>query len=282
MPLLAALVSGLAFTLLQILFKRHTSPATSPLILPSWLALLFPAWLAAFVACNQTNLLTFTLTPTALAYPLLWAICTVTTTTGLVWLLSRFSLSELAGYKKTFITLGAATADVLIFHTQFPLATLIALAFLLGGTVGLSQSRNRLPTLAEIALIIGWCLIMVFQVSTYKYGQKLQPAVLSHTIIAQGFSTALYALLWLIPTVRRQPLPGTGVLVPVLAAALTGVLLEGFAYAGLPLAMVLVITMLPTALMATHDLWHGDLPRTPRTALALLILLAGIVTLVWR
>jgi hypothetical protein len=280
----AALASGLAFAGLQILFKREqarrlTSP--HPLVLPSWLGFLCPIWLAIMLANHQTHNLTLNLAPQALVFPALWAICTVTTTTGLVWLLRHFSLSEVAGYKKALITLGALVADVSLFHTHFPLTTLAAIGLLLGGAVGLGNQRKRLPTKREWAIIVVWCSILTVQISLYKQGQNLQPSIMAHTVLAQTMATFGYALLWALPAVRQQTWPKLTTIIPLWGCALAGNILEGFAYAGLPLALVLVVTMLPAACMATYDLYRGDLPKQKGTWAALSALVAGFVLLFW-
>jgi hypothetical protein len=285
-PLLAAFGSGIAFALLQIAYKRALpslgGAQANPLLLPSWLGILAPFWALLMLLCHTTGWLTFNLSFQALVWPFLWAICSVISTTGLVWLLRNFSLSEVAGYKKALITLGAAGVDILVFNVQFPWLTALAVAILLGGSLGLSGSRNRLPTRQEWLIICLWCAVLTIQITLYKTSLQHQPHVLSNTILAQGLVTLGYAALWALPHLRHQPTPPPRLLLPILAFLIIGVLLEGFAYAGLPLAVVLVVTILPAALMSAHDLWQGHLPATRRTALSLLALLSGFVLLLWR
>lgn len=278
LPLLSAIISGLCFTLLGILLKRNTTAGASPFILPSWLALLFPVWVSAFIISHATGSLHFNLTPSALLWPLLWAACTVTTTTLLVWLLQSFSLTEVAGYKKALLTVMASGADIFLFHTVFPYATVAALACILCGSLLLGHARNSLPNVKQTVALIGWCAIITAQVSAYKYGQTLQTDVLAFTILAQGSSTFLYTLLWLLPSVQNTPFKLTKAL-PLLAVAFTGVAIEGFAYQALPLAVVILITMSGAALFAVYDLATRDLPLTRRTALALAAIAAGFMLL---
>lgn len=280
LAIFAAIASGLCFTLLSILLKRNTSAGANPLILPSWLAMLFPVWCLIFIVSHATGTLTYNITPTNLMWPLLWAACTVTTTTILVWLLQSLSLTEVAGYKKALLTILASGADIFIFQTTFPLATVLAIAFILFGSIGLGQARHQLPSPIQAAAIISWCLIITLQVTAYKQGQLFQSSVLAHTVIAQSFSTGLYSLLWALPSIQRTPFPALGKITPLLAVAMLGVLMEGFAYAGLPIAVVIILTMSGAALFAVHDLWHRDLPRTPRTYLALTAITLGFLLLV--
>ena len=284
--LLAAFGSGIAFALLQIAYKRALpslgGTTANPLLLPSWLGILAPFWALLMLLCHTTGWLTFNLSFQSLIWPFLWAICSVISTTGLVWLLRNFSLSEVAGYKKALITLGAAGVDILIFNEQFPWLTIAAVAVLMAGSLGLSGSRNRLPTKPEWLVIALWCAVLTLQITLYKTSLHHQPHVLANTILAQGFVTLGYAALWALPGLRHQPTPPPRLLLPILACLLVGVLLEGFAYAGLPLAVVLVVTILPAALMSAHDLWQGHLPATRRTALALSGLLLGFILLLWR
>jgi hypothetical protein len=285
--LFAALASGVAFALYQITIKRAHGAAAKPLhalAIPSWLGLLFPLWGVAFLSTQAHGVLAFNLTLEALRWPMGWAACTILTTTGLVWLLRTFSLSEVAGYKKALITLGAAATDVLVFGTHFPTLTLLAIGLLLGGALGLSGARNRLPTRTEWLIIGLWCAVLVLQISLYKYGQQQQllggGSIMAHTVLAQMFATGGYAALWLLPTIRAQPLPRPALILSLWACVLAGTVLEGFAYAGLPLALVLVVTMLPAALMAAHDLWRGDLPRSPKVWASLGVLVAGFLVLI--
>lgn len=280
LPLLAALASGTAFALMQVVLKQHTAQHSHPFLLPSLIGLLAPVWAALFIITQATGALTYNLNPGALLYPALWAVCTVTTTTILVWLLKSFSLSELAGYKKGLITIGALAADMAVFHQKFPLAKLAAIALLLAGALGLSHTRSRFPRWQEGLVLLFWCGLMTLQITFYKEGQQLQPDVLSNTILAQFMSALLYGLFNLAPGMRHSPRPPFRLVLPLLACALAGTLLEGFAYAGLPLAAVMVLTILPATLFAAHDLWRGDLPRAPRSYAALLALALGFLLLI--
>ncbi len=280
MPMFAAILSGLCFTLLGILIKRNTSEGVSPFIVPSWMSLLFPVWCASFLAMHASGTLTFNLAPSALVWPLLWAVCTVTTTTLLVWLLQSLSLTEVAGYKKALLTILASGADIFIFKTAFPIATIAAIVLILGGSFGIGQARHKLPSPWQAAAIVGWCIILTLQVSAYKQGQLYQPSIMSHTIIAQGMSTFLYSLLWFIPSVNRTPLPRIGAAGPLLLVAFTGVILEGFAYAGLPLAVIIIVTMSGAALFILHDIWQGELPRTKRSYASLAAIGIGFLLLI--
>lgn len=281
-PLLAALSSGLAFTALQVLFKRHTSPKLTPLALPALLGLMAPLWATLLATTHSHHLLTYTLTPQALLYPALWAFTTVATTTTLVWLLARLSLTEVAGYRKALITLGALTSDVLVFATNFPALKLAAIALLLTGAIMLGKTRHRLPTRAEALVLIAWCSALTLQITCYKKGVLAQPEVLSHTILAQLFAATLYALLWLLPSVRKAPLPGLPLILAMLACAFMGDALEGFAYKNLPLAAVMLLTILPATLFAAHDLWRRDLPLTRKSLAALAALLTGFTLLMLK
>ena len=85
-------------------------------------------------------------------------------------------------------------------------------------------------------------------------------------------------MLWLLPAVQKTPFRLTKAL-PLLAVAFTGVVIEGFAYASLPLAVVILITMSGAALFAVYDLATRDLPLTRRTSLALSAIALGFMLL---
>lgn len=278
-PIMAALASGLAFTGLQIVLKRYARADISPLATPAYMALLAPVWGALFFATRESGLVEFNFSPTALAFPFGWALCTVTTTCLLVWLLSQFSLTEVTGYKKALITLGALLSDIFIFNTSFNMLKLAAIGLLLYGALSLSRTRNRMPTTNEFFILVLWCTLITLQIILYRMGQLRQPEVLSLTILAQLMSTVLYAFFWLMPSVYQGPkLPLWGIL-GILLCAFTGTALEGFAYASLPLAVVMLLTILPATIFAAHDLYRKDLTLTRTSALAMAALAAGIMML---
>lgn len=275
----AALTSGLAFTGLQIILKHHARPETSPLALPAYMGLLAPIWITLLFVTQSNHLLSFNFEPTALAYPIGWAICTVSTTCLLTWLLGQFSLTEVTGYKKALITLGALMADIFVFNITFQLLKLAAIGFLLFAALTLSKTRNRTPTLNEFFILLLWCTLLTLQITLYRMGQLHQPEVFSLTILAQTAATIIYAFLWTLPSVYAGPkfsLPG---IFGVLTCAFVGVSLEGFAYAELPLSVVMLLTILPATLFAAHDLYRKDLTFTAPTARALAALAAGILML---
>jgi hypothetical protein len=280
LPILAALTSGTVFALMQLIMKRHTTRETHPLFMPAYFGLLAPVWLLGGLTSGALGALEFNLSFDGLKYPFLWATVTVVSTCTLVWLFKTFSLTELTGYRKALITLGALLMDVLVFHLVFPAPELLAIALLLTGALLLSRSRSRLPNLAEFGILIAWCSIMTAQITFYKEGQLHQTSVLANTVLMQFTSSCLYACFWLLPSLRKSvqhiPLSHLAVL---LGTNLIGTLLEGFAYSGLPLAVLIVLTILPSTLFAAHDLWHGHLPRHPRSYTALAILAAGLVLL---
>lgn len=280
-PILAALTSGTLFALMQLVMKRHTSATTHPLFMPAYFGFMTPIWLCGGLISGSLGLLSFNLTLQGLFYPLLWATVTVTSTCTLVWLFKNFSLTELVGYRKALITLGAMLMDVAIFSLHFPLPELAAIALILTGALLLSHSRSRLPTLAEFGILVLWCSIMTAQITFYKEAQHHQPSVLANAIVSQFLSSSLYLAFWLLPSLRNSvkhiPLSHLAVL---LGTNLCGTLLEGFAYQGLPLAVLIVLTILPSTLFAAHDLWRGHLPRHSRSYAALGLLAAGLILLI--
>lgn len=280
-PILAALTSGTLFALMQLIMKRHTTATTHPLFMPAYFGLMAPVWLVFMLVGHGTSLLTLNFTTTGLFYPSLWAVVTVTSTCTLVWLFKNFSLTELVGYRKALITLGAMLMDVLIFKQVFPAPELVAIAFLLTGALLLSHSRSRLPTLAEFGILSVWCAIMTAQITFYKEAQHNQPSVLANAAISQFLSSSLYATFWFLPSLRNgiKHIPRSHLLV-LLGTNFAGTLLEGFAYQGLPLAVLIVLTILPSTLFAAHDLWRGHLPRHPRSFAALGLLAIGLLLLI--
>lgn len=282
LPILAALISGTVFALSQLVMKRYTTPTTHPLFMPAYYGLLAPVWLAGLLISGSFGALTFNFTPSGMVYPLLWATVTVMSTCTLMWLFKTFSLTELTGYRKALITLGALAMDVTVFHLIFPVPELLSIALILTGALLLSRSRSRLPTLAEFGILVIWCSIMTAQITFYKEGQHHQSSILANTVIMQLVSSTIYAAFWLLPSLRNaiKAIPASHVAF-MLGCNLIGTLLEGFAYAGLPLAALMVLTILPSTLFAAHDLWRGHLPRHPRSYIALAILALGLILLMF-
>jgi hypothetical protein len=280
LAILAALTSGCMFALQQLIMKRHAASKSTPLFVQAQFGMLAPIWVMALLLLHGSGKLTFNFEPQALMFTAAWGLVTVTSSTILIWLFRTFSLTELAGYRKALVTLGALIMDIVIFRHAFPAPEIFAISTLLAGALLLSHSRNRLPSLAEFAILVGWCGVMTAQITFYKEGLNHQPHILANTILMQATSSSLCALLWLLPQVRQAGALPVKPLLLMLACNLTGTVLEGFAYAGLPLAVLMVLTILPSTLFAAHDLWHGHLPRHPRAFLALGLLAMGFILLV--
>lgn len=283
MAVLAALGSGFCFALMQIVFQktyREQGVGGNPLALARLLGLLFPVWVAVLWGGFESGAPAVHWGAEALRWAIIWAVCSALTTTGLVWLLGRFSLSEVTAYKKALLTAGALAADMLIFKVGMSWQLLLAVGLLLGASLGLSGARSRLPTRAEWAVMLVWCGVLVLQVTAYKTGQGMQPSVLAFTVLAQALVTGIYALLWLIPAVRRIPVPREGVVLLIVGLVGVGTLVEGFAYKALPLSVVLLATLAPAALMSAHDLWRGLLPRNARVGVSLAALAGGFLVLI--
>jgi hypothetical protein len=291
-PMLAAFSSGLAFAVMQLQLKHLTTPTTSPFFLPHFLGYLFPVWAALFILTDATGALTYTLTPQALLFPLGWAAMTSSTTVILMFLFQKFSLTEVVGYRKALVTLGALGLDVFLFSLHMPWSKLAAVGFLLAGAIGLSQSAHRLPTRREVLILLVWCFMFTVQLAFYKEGIQHQPHIMSNTILCQGFNTLIYACFSALPFAKTSALSATSVpsgnvsvpllpLLTVLACALFGTMVEGFGYAKLPLSVALLLTLLPAALFAAHDILGGHIARTFKAYMALGSLAVGLGLLIF-
>lgn len=281
-PILAALISGTCFALMQVAMKRLTTPNAHPFALLHLMGYLFPLWAGLFIFTHASGLLTYTLTPQALVFPVGWAIMATTTSTIMLFLFRKFSLTEMMGYRKALVTLGALGIDILLFAQHFPPLKLASIGFLLAGAVALSHSCKRLPTLRESGILLIWCSLFVVQITLYKEGLQHQPDILANAILAQMSSTLIYAVMG-VATPASSPASGLNPwwAFAMVALAFAGTAIEGFAYGGLPLAVVMLLTILPGTLFAAHDLWHGHIARSPRAFAALAALATGFALLIF-
>lgn len=276
-PIASALGSGLLFTLMQMQMKHLTTPTSSPFLLPQFMGYLFPIWAGLFVVTDATGLLTYNLSPKALLFPLGWACCATSTTVVLIFLFRKFSLTEVAGYRKALLTLGTLGVDVTLFQQHFSALRLGAVGLLLGGALGLSHSSHRWPNAKEAVILVLWSAAFTLQLTLYKEGILHQPHVMANAILAQSCSTFIYACMSLFQKPAQPdttPLPHLP-LVLMVGCALLGTLIEGFGYAGLPLAIATLLTILPATLFAAHDLLGGHIARSPRAYAALAALATG-------
>lgn len=285
--LLAGFASALAYTLMQIVFKR-ASPNASAVALTAWLGLLLPVWALTLGIGLSSHLLVLTLTPAYVGLTALWAILATATMALLIALIQRLSLTGLTAYRKAFITLIALAVDVLwlgLIPTPFKLA---AIALILWGSINLGRPpskvlkfmRPRTPPLTQLLWVFGFSAVFTFQAYVYKWALALQPDLVSHVVFAKALMALASLALWTLPQVRAHPLPvGKRSLLGVVTLFFIGSLLEGSALRTLAVSDLVVVSMVPAALLTLHDLWHRDLPATRATWLALAAIFGGFALL---
>lgn len=288
-PLVAALTCTLAYTVMNILFKRHTGSGGGALQLTAWLGLLAPIWALALGLGTATHLLTLPESPAYWALSALWAVLLPATTLLMLHLLQTLSLSEVTSARKALVTLMALGVDVLLFHTTFPLPVLLAITVITGAALSLpapptvlksTASRPSLPV--RLALLVGLSLLFTLQLWAYKKALTFQPDLLSHIISVKLLAALACLPLFLLPAARPAGSRGPRnlpLLLGVIAAYLVGSVSEGYALQGLPLTILIAATTATAALMAAHDLWRKDLPRTRETAALLALIFAGFALL---
>ena len=134
----------------------------------------------------------------------------------------------------------------------------------------------------SLLILAVWCGVVVLQLSFYKRGLLAQPDVLSYAVLAQGLAALCFAGLWARQDVRAAlgGMPWRWVSV-LLGCVFLGNVMEGFAYKSLPMALVLVVTLLPATLLGAYDLWRGHVRMGRASVLGFGLILAGFLLLLF-
>lgn len=280
-PVVSGVVSVLAYTAMQIVFKRATG--ASPLALTAWLGVLLPLWLLVAGVGVPAQLVFVPAVPAYWLWTSLWALLAVGSMALLIGLTQRFALVELAAYRKVFGLFLAIFIDMMLIGTRFDDVALVLMALVLAGSVLLTRERQHeqgpFPWKA-VGLVFALCAVMLAQLFAYKQALVFQPDVISHMVVAKAVFAALSLLLWLVPSARQ----GAGSVSPLVLALVAvcfvvGSLAEGFMLQTLPLALVMLVGLGVSALFSVHDLLRRDLPATPRTLMGLMLVFSGFVLL---
>lgn len=299
--MLAGILSVVAYSLMQLLFKRSGKPGhggtggANPLVLTAWLGLMAPLWLLLLGVGLPTGLLALELSTPYLAYTFAWAGLSVGTMLLMIVILQRVSLTEFTAYRKALVTAGALAADALIFGTTFSPLKLLAIGVVLAASLGLSVSAQPepLPTkrgkknsptpasLKQTLLLMGLLgIAMTVQMVVYKRALELQPDLASHVFLAKGIAAVMSLALFALPAIRKAPAPaGLGFIFAIIACFFVGSVFEAAAIKHLPLTVVMILSMVAATAFAAHDLWRGDLPRKPRTFIFIILVFAGFAAL---
>lgn len=290
----AALGSVLAYTGMNILFRRH-APGANALALAAWFGLLLPLWWGLLALGYPHNLFTLPAQPAYYLHTAIWAGCTVGTLVLLIHLLKTVPLTPLTAARKALVTLGTLAADTFLFGIHFTPVKIALCGIILAATLTLPQTvpqpspkaRKSAPKstqttlqIPQIALIILLSLLFTLQLSTYKLAMAYQPDLLSHIIFAKGLAAFFSLPLFLLPQVRKNPITIKGLPVAAMVGCFAlGSILEAAAIRDLPLTYVLLISMLAPALFAVYDLATKSLPRTPKTAAILAVIFSAFYLL---
>ena len=299
--MLAGILSVVAYSLMQLLFKRSGAPGrggtggADPLVLTAWLGLMAPLWLLLLGVGLPTGLLALELSTPYLLYTFAWAALSVGTMLLMIVILQRVSLTEFTAYRKALVTAGALAADALIFGIMFSPLKLLAIGTVLAASLGLSLSAQPEPipakrgkkkaqpsaNLKQTLLLMGLLgVAMTIQMVVYKRALELQPDLASHVFLAKGLAAIMSLALFAVPAVRNAPAPaGLGFIFAIIGCFFIGSVFEAAAIKHLPLTVVMILSMVAATAFAAHDLWRGDLPRKPRIFIFIGLVFAGFAAL---
>lgn len=282
-PIPAAILAVLAYTGMNVLFKRHAGAGGNTVALTAWLGLLTPFWGLALFLGAPPHLLNLPANPAYWTLTALWAVLLPATTLLTLHLFKTLSLIEVTAARKALTTLFAIAVDALLLHTSFTMPTLFGVAIITIAALALptapSQSPHALPPPHAAALLALLAALLTLQLLAYKQALAYQPDLPSHIIIAKFLASLFCLPLFLLIPKNTHHRPTVPLILAVAACYLLGSVAEGFALRGLPLTVLIAVTTATAALMAAHDLWRKDLPRTPRTLALLAVIFAGFVIL---
>jgi drug/metabolite transporter (DMT)-like permease len=278
----AAVLCVLAYTAMNVLFKRHTHNGGGAVSLTAWLGLLAPLWLLVLALGTPTHLLVIPHESAYWLWSAVWAILLPGTTLLMVHLLKTLSLSELTAARKALVTLLAVGVDFFVLATPLRWTTLLAIGVITVAALSLPAPPvrklvQRLPLRERAAWLGLLALLFTLQLTAYKKALLYQPDLASHIVIVKAL--AALACLPLFAFERTGKAPPLRLALGVIGCYFLGSVSEGYALQGLPLSVLVAVTTATAALMAAHDLWKKDLPRSFKTYGLLGVILAGFVLL---
>lgn len=278
-PIPAAILAVFAYTGMNVLFKRHAGNGGSAVALTAWLGLLTPFWGLILLLGAPHYLINLPANPAYWAFSALWAVLLPVTTLLMIHLFKTLSLIEVTAARKALTTLFALAADLLILHTAFTAPTLLAIGVITIAALALPASpatpnTTPQPFAQRAALLTLLAALLTTQLLAYKEALHYQPDLASHIVIVKFMASIFCLPLFLTLPKTQRTKPPTLLILGTVGCYLLGSIAEGYALRGLPLTVLIAVTTATAALMAAHDLWHRDLPRT-RTTYALLALIFG-------
>ncbi|MCP5404927.1 MAG: hypothetical protein H6922_01705 [Pseudomonadaceae bacterium] len=285
--LVCGVLSALAYTLMQLLFKHGRAYRGNPLALTAWLGLLAPVWGGLLWLGLHQKLLVLVASPAYFGWAALWAAMATVTMALIISLIQRLSLTELTAYRKAFAAGIAMLADVLWLHIAFEPLTLAAIALILLASVWLStapagRGRQVGPKDLAVSLLLVFMLAagLTGQLYVYQQALLLQPDVLSHVVFVKMLMAVFSLGFWLLPSVRKHGQPaGWPLMLAIIGCYVVASFTEGYALQGLPVTLVVVTSFVAAACFTSHDLVTRDLPATRRTLVALLAVFGGFALL---
>jgi drug/metabolite transporter (DMT)-like permease len=282
-PIAAGIISIVAYSLMQLLFKRSGSAnkgGADALTLTAWLGLMAPLWLFVLAVGLPSGLLVLDFSGVYLAYVSGWAAFSVATMLMMIYILQRISLTEFTAYRKALVTAGVLLADGVVLHEHFSTASLAAIAFIVACSMGLGAGQfntsktkktlkkqpKNLSVWATFGFMLALAMAMSLQMLVYKQAVLLQPDVLSHVFLAKALAAIISLGLFAVPRVRKAGRPASIKLIfGVIICFFIGSVFEAAAIKHLPLTLVMILSLVAAAAFAAHDVWRKDLPRTWRT-----------------
>ncbi len=280
---ICGVASALAYTAMQILFKRSAAYSGNPVVLTAWWGLLLPIWLGVLVLGVQMHLFVVNWSTPYVLWAVTWAVLATGSLTLMIWLIQRLGLVEMTAYRKAFAVAIALSVDVLWLGVSFNPMTIAAMALILAGALMLSaqdgwpSGADLLRRLFATALLAA---LLTVQLYVYKEALTYQTDVLAHVFVTKAMISILGLGLWVFPTVYRAPRPASwGLIGAMVVCFIIASITEGYALQGLPTTLVILTSIVAAACFTAYDAWNGDIAATRRSWLAVTAVLSGFAIL---
>lgn len=284
-PIIAALISQFGFLVIALLNKRRRAHSVATLSLLAAYGVTIPVWLLMMIWQYAHGNGVFS--SGYLAYVAIWFVACVAVNFGSVYLVRFQSMSESTGLNFAFSNLWAILIDWLAFGAGLQWQELTAIFITVSGATTIAFKRRSGALLAniapwkKIAAVIGITACSAITLFAYKKGISYQPSIFFHIAFTHALLLSTYAL------VGAQCLKSDLVagrisprhLVCIFFLLLVSVISLSIAIAGLPLVILILFTLVSSAIYLAHDVIAKEFHMTPIAVLGCFLTIIGIIAM---
>lgn len=287
-PIIATIISTLAFGLLALVYKRLRERGVQTLSVMGLGAFCVPAWALLSILLMLRGDMP-KLTMPYVASLLVWLLVVFLWNWGSKYLYAHKSLTELKSYSLAIGIIVGVVVDALFFRTtlNFPIFTATAL-FLTGGVLlskkaygGEARVTQSLPLRTVIGVLTINAVLAVVATAAYKYSLELQQNILHQIVFTQSF---LYGAFFIFSAGDiAQKIRGGAIakqevfLISVLIFVAT--FFEVFMVKNLPLTVLAAVSVIPLVIFSFYDFTTGYLRLSAKNVAAVLLVAVGLLTL---